>query len=86
MSRLLLVAIAVTVAAPVLLGVLQQPSTAEVPSMGLTSVVLPAESCGLSGCLLGSDQAALLARRTRGTLGGERAARRRARTNFSSRL
>ena len=83
MSRLLLVVV-LTVAGAVPLFVQQQLSTDTGASTLLCHDTLFVASRVASNCSTQRD--ALLARATRGTLGGERAAHRRVRTNFSPRL
>lgn len=83
MSRLLLVVV-LTVAGVVPLFVQQQPSADTGADMLLCHAMLFAAPRGASNC--SSQRDALLARATRGTLGGERTAHRRVRTNFSPRL
>lgn len=82
MGRLLLVVI-MTVAGAVLLLVQQQPSVDTRASTPSCHDTLFATSKGVSNCSMQRD--ALLARATRGTLGGQYTAHRRVRTNTSPR-
>lgn len=72
MSRLLLIAVVTTIAAPLLWGFQQQSSRRVDDEHGSSSWALLAAPRGAFDCSLGGHCAALLARMTRGTLGGER--------------
>ncbi len=85
MSRLLYVPIIGAVV--LMLGSYEQPSVEAGGDYRVPLVALPPLLCDSRGCSSsGGLFAAQLARATRGTLGGEHAARRRARTNFPPRL
>lgn len=83
MSRLLLVVV-LTVAGAVPLFVQQQSSVDTPADVLLCQHMLFAASRDVPNCSM--QVAALLARATRGTLGGEHAAHHRVRTNSSPRL
>lgn len=82
MSRLVLVVV-LTVAGVVPLFAQQQPSADTEASTLLCHAMLFVASRDAPNC--SSHRGAMLARATRGTLGGERAAHRRVRTNASPR-
>ena len=85
MSRLLYMPIIGAVV--LMLGCWKQPSVEAGVDHRVTPVdPLSSSSSDVEGCSMGGHWSALLARATRGTLGGERSAHRRVRTNASPRL